>query len=137
MWDHTLERPGCAFTRSLGDSIAEQVGVFAVPELLTWKLTPEDKFVVIASDGVFEFLTSQAVVDMISEFDDPLEGAKHVVSESYRLWLTYDDRTDDITIIVLVFDKMTPTGGSAVGANLKRGQSQRVSVKISMITINI
>lgn len=122
VWDHTLERPGCAFTRSLGDAIAEQVGVFAVPELLTWNLSPEDKFVVIASDGVFEFLTSQAVVDMISEFDDPLEAAKHVVSESYRLWLTYDDRTDDITIIIIVFDKMTRTG-TQVGGNLKRAAS--------------
>lgn len=51
VWDNTLERPGCAFTRSLGDSVAEQVGVFAVPELLVWKLTAKDKFAVIASDG--------------------------------------------------------------------------------------
>lgn len=122
VWDHTLERPGCAFTRSLGDSIAEQVGVIANPELLTWKLSPDDRFVVIASDGVFEFLTSQAVVDMISEFDDPLEAAKHVVSESYRLWLTYDDRTDDITIIILVFEKMSKTG-NVVGGNMKREAS--------------
>ena len=64
------------------------------------------QFVVIASDGVFEFLTSQAVVDMISKFSNPIEAAKHVVGESYRLWLTYDDRTDDITIIIIVIDEL-------------------------------
>ena len=55
----------------------------------------------VASDGVFEFLTSQAVIDMISQNDNLLEAAKKIVSEAYNLWLTYDDRTDDITIIII------------------------------------
>lgn len=101
VWDSTLEQPGCAFTRSFGDAVAETVGVHAEPEVLTWKLTPKDKFVVIASDGVFEFLSSQAVVDSIAKFSNPIDAAKHIVQESYRLWLTYDDRTDDITIIII------------------------------------
>ena len=62
------EKPGCAFTRSLGDAVAEEIGVFAEPEVLVWQLTNKDKFVVIASDGVFEFLTSQNVVDIIAQF---------------------------------------------------------------------
>lgn len=33
VWDESLERPGCAFTRSLGDSVAEAVGVCAEPEV--------------------------------------------------------------------------------------------------------
>mmetsp|Transcript_10708 Transcript_10708/g.16227 ORF Transcript_10708/g.16227 Transcript_10708/m.16227 type:complete len:1008 (-) Transcript_10708:197-3220(-) len=111
VWDHTLERPGCAFTRSLGDNVAEQCGVFAEPELLVWNLNPKDKFAIIASDGVFEFLTSQSVVDAISKFPNILDAAKHVVSEAYRLWLTYDDRTDDITIIVICFEGMVKKEG--------------------------
>eukprot|EP01035_Chromulina_nebulosa_P018186 gene18186-23844_t len=103
VWDQTLEKPGCAFTRSIGDSVAEAIGVYAVPEILQWTVSPYDKLAVIASDGVFEFLTSQAVIDIISKYGDLVEGAKHVVEEAYRLWLTYDDRTDDITIIVIAF----------------------------------
>jgi serine/threonine protein phosphatase PrpC len=106
VWDHTLERPGCAFTRSVGDNVAEQCGVYAEPEILVWKINSNDKFAVIASDGVFEFLTSQSVVDAIAKFANPLDAAKHVVSEAYRLWLTYDDRTDDITIIIILFENM-------------------------------
>ena len=79
----------------------------AEPEILTWQINSLDKYIIIASDGVFEFLTSQAVVDIIKSYDNILEGCKHVVEESYRLWLTYDDRTDDITIIVIKIDHVT------------------------------
>ncbi|KAF1776373.1 Cyclic nucleotide-binding-like [Phytophthora cactorum] len=85
------------FTRSLGDEIAETLGVIGVPEITSLQLTEDDRFVVIASDGVFEFLTSQAVVDMVAQYEDPLEACHKVVAESYRLWLTYELRTDDIT----------------------------------------
>lgn len=47
--------------RSLGDSMAEGVGVFAEPEQLVLNVTKDDRFIVIASDGVFEFITSHQV----------------------------------------------------------------------------
>jgi serine/threonine protein phosphatase PrpC/CRP-like cAMP-binding protein len=103
IWSPYGAFPGTAFTRSIGDEIAETLGVIAVPEITSLQLTEDDKFVVIASDGVFEFLTSQAVVDMVAQFDDPLEACQKVVAESYRLWLTYELRTDDITIICVHF----------------------------------
>jgi hypothetical protein len=65
---------------------------------------------------------------MISEFDDPLEAAKHVVSESYRLWLTYDDRTDDISIIIIEFDKIVEvTGHAQVASGVKRQMSMSMN----------
>lgn len=106
VWDQTLEKPGCAFSRSIGDAVGKSVGITAEPEILEWNLTPDDRFAVIASDGVFEFITSQGVVDMIAKYDSILEAAKRVVAEAYRLWLTFDDRTDDITIIILQFKDM-------------------------------
>ena len=61
IWNETLEQPGCAFTRSLGDAVGEAVGVCAEPEVLAWRIGPTDRYVIIASDGVFEFLTSQGM----------------------------------------------------------------------------
>lgn len=58
--------PGTAFTRSVGDAMAERIGVIAVPEVKEVKITPEHLFFVVASDGVFEFLSSQTVVNMVS-----------------------------------------------------------------------
>lgn len=57
--------PGTAFTRSIGDSIAETIGVVANPEIVVLELTANHHFFVLASDGVFEFLSSQTVVDMV------------------------------------------------------------------------
>lgn len=41
---------------------------------------------------------------MVAKYRDPVAAAKHVVAEAYRLWLTFDERTDDITIIIVYFD---------------------------------
>uniref|UniRef100_A0A0C9RNT7 protein-serine/threonine phosphatase n=1 Tax=Wollemia nobilis TaxID=56998 RepID=A0A0C9RNT7_9CONI len=101
LWVPNGMYPGTAFTRSVGDTIAENIGVNSVPEVLVMQLTPNQPFFVIASDGVFEFLSSQAVVDMVAKFKDPRDACAAVVAESYKLWLQYETRTDDITIIVV------------------------------------
>jgi len=126
VWDKTLEKPGCAFTRSLGDSVAEAIGVFAEPEVLSWELQPNDKFAIIASDGVFEFLPNQTVVDMVGRFSDPIEAAKHVCAESYRLWLQNDERTDDITVIIINFEMMRQRQGVSVASISPRAQAPAV-----------
>lgn len=67
LWVPNGMYPGTAFTRSLGDSVAETIGVVANPEIVVLELTPEHPFFVLASDGVFEFLSSQNVVDMVGD----------------------------------------------------------------------
>lgn len=65
LWVQDGMYPGTAFTRSVGDSTAEKIGVVAVPEVYKVQLTASHPFLVLASDGVFEFLSSQAVVNMV------------------------------------------------------------------------
>ncbi|KAK4757735.1 hypothetical protein SAY87_019036 [Trapa incisa] len=109
--------PGTAFTRSIGDSIAETIGVVANPEIVVLELTQDHPFFVLASDGVFEFLSSQTVIDMVAKFKDPRDACAAIVAESYRLWLQYETRTDDITIIVVHINGLqkTSAGGHSVG----------------------
>lgn len=104
IWSPFGEYPGTAFTRSMGDVIAEELGVFAEPEIIRRKIHPLDRFLVIASDGVFEFLTNQSVADMVARYDDPLDACKKVVQEAYDLWLQYEVRTDDITIVCVYIE---------------------------------
>ena len=66
----------------------------------------KDKFIIIASDGVFEFLTNQMVADIVGRHSDPLDACKAVVAAAYNVWLQYEVRTDDITIITLFVDDM-------------------------------
>jgi CRP-like cAMP-binding protein len=65
---------------------------------------PPLQFIVLASDGVWEFLTNMSVCEMVRSFTSPLDACRAVVSESYRLWLQFDERTDDITMILGFFD---------------------------------
>lgn len=104
LWRASQGCPGVAFTRSLGDEMAEGIGCVPNPEIVRRRVLPTDKFLVIASDGVFEFLASQTVVDIVSKFTDPYEAARALVAESYKLWLHYEVRTDDITAIVVFID---------------------------------
>lgn len=106
VWSPNGDYPGTAFTRSLGDAMAEELGVFAEPEMLTREIKHDDRILVIASDGIYEFLTNQSVIDICAKFTDPLEACRAVVAESYELWLQYELRTDDITIIVVFLDQI-------------------------------
>ncbi|XP_060213947.1 protein phosphatase 2C and cyclic nucleotide-binding/kinase domain-containing protein isoform X1 [Lycium barbarum] len=107
LWVQNGMYPGTAFTRSIGDSVAETIGVVANPEIVVFKLTSDHPFFVIASDGVFEFLSSQTVVDMAAKYKDPRDACAAIVAESYRLWLQYETRTDDITVIVVQVNGLT------------------------------
>ena len=46
--------PGLAMSRSLGDSVLDDLGVFPDPEVYTRAVKPKDRFLVIASDGVWQ-----------------------------------------------------------------------------------
>ncbi|KAM7277131.1 hypothetical protein ACFE04_018997 [Oxalis oulophora] len=110
--------PGTAFTRSIGDSVAETIGVVANPEIVVLELNQDHPFFVLASDGVFEFLSSQTVVDMVAKYKDPQDACAAIVAESYRQWLQYETRTDDITVIVVHVNGLT---APAVGQTTSTG----------------
>ena len=120
VWHPTLDYPGTAFSRSLGDALAETLGVIPEPEMVTRELETGDEIIVLASDGVFEFLTNQSVIDICTKFKDPLEACKAVISEAYELWLQYELRTDDITMICIFVD--------GIDKNAAKASSTRASI---------
>ena len=52
-------------SRSFGDRVAHSVGVSAEAEIREFVLCSNDKFVVIASDGVWEFLSNEDVAHIV------------------------------------------------------------------------
>jgi len=59
VWLKNKQVPGLAMTRSIGDMSASSVGVTAEPEIKIFpNLSPSDKFIVIASDGIWDRLTN-------------------------------------------------------------------------------
>ena len=101
------ELPGLAMSRSFGDEIATRVGVFSEPEVKIFPFKEEDKFVVIASDGLWEYVTNEEVIDIVSEYFEKkdCDGAVSKLYEvSHDRWVQYDDYIDDISIIVVFLD---------------------------------
>ena len=68
VWLKNEDIPGLAMTRSFGDGMAAKVGVNAIPELGEIELTQNDKYIVLASDGVWEFLKNIDVAKIIFPF---------------------------------------------------------------------
>ena len=56
---------------------------------------------------MWEFISSQRVCDLVVTFSSPLEACRAILAESYRLWLQFDVRTDDITMILAWLDSDT------------------------------
>lgn len=48
-----VQMPGLAMTRSFGDKAGIKAGTTGEPELKIHGIKPEDKYIVIASDGVW------------------------------------------------------------------------------------
>jgi serine/threonine protein phosphatase PrpC len=96
--------PGTAFTRSVGDSIAEQIGVIADPELTTVELDGSHKFAILATDGLWEFVSSQHAVDIVANLGDSYDAVVALNALAYQRWMDTEGRTDDISILVMFFD---------------------------------
>lgn len=63
---------------------------------------------VIASDGVWEFLSNEDVISMVSPFylrNDPEGACEKLLKESTAAWKREDDVIDDITAIVVFLNK--------------------------------
>jgi serine/threonine protein phosphatase PrpC len=102
--------PGLAMSRSLGDTLAASCGVTSCPDVSVVDLTPADVCVVWASDGVWEFMSSQDAVDAVVECADAAEAAAALVRAAQAHWRTNEvSVSDDISCIVALLN----TGASS------------------------
>ena len=60
--------PGLSISRSLGDLLAHHIGVTSRPDVIVQDIHSSDKFMAIASEGVWSHLESDELGEIISEF---------------------------------------------------------------------
>jgi len=107
VWIMEEEVPGLAMTRSFGDRVAATVGVMSEPEIKEFDFDENDKFMIIASDGIWEFISSQECVNIIKDFYDKndLKGCcEFLYQESSKRWLKEEEVIDDTTLILVFFE---------------------------------
>ena len=102
------EMPGLAMTRSFGDYFGTTAGTISEPEVTEHVFSKEDKFFLLASDGLFEFIQSQEIIDIVKDYyekNDIVGCCEFLYKESCRKWLKEEeDVIDDITIIMVFLE---------------------------------
>ena len=84
--------------------VATHFDVFAEVEVIIKDVKYFDKFLVIASDYIWEFISSQCCVRIISNFyrDNNIEKVfAALMYETIKNWNNEDNMVDDITFIIL------------------------------------
>ena len=98
--------PGLAMSRSLGDFQAKDCGVITKPEIIEYNVNHSSKYMVICSDGVWEFLSNEQVRDLGNKFFNKGElgnFCSQLVKEAVHAWETRDIIRDDITVVCVYF----------------------------------
>lgn len=91
-------------SRSLGDFVAHMVGVSCIPDVFRQNISDNDEFIFLASDGVWEFLTSNEVGTLVyTQGKDQLQdGCENITQKAWDLWIKNEKNVvDDITAIII------------------------------------
>lgn len=111
VWLGHMDVPGLAMSRSLGDAVAHTAGVISEPEFSERELDPaKDRFIVIATDGLWEFCENDETVDMTNATSGPSEAVDRLVREANTRWMAEEQVIDDTTIIVACLFDYVPKG---------------------------
>jgi serine/threonine protein phosphatase PrpC len=95
---------GLAMARSIGDHAVKQVGVIAEPVVTFHDIQPDDDFVVLATDGVWEFIESAEAVKIVSEnlAKGATKACRALIEAAAARWHDEEgEYRDDITAIII------------------------------------
>ena len=104
VWNREGDGPGLAMSRSFGDEIAHKIGVIVDPEITEYFFLKEDKFIVLGSDGIWEFISNDEVVEIVKDYylqDNIEEAIEYLYKEASKRWMMEEEVIDDITIIII------------------------------------
>lgn len=99
VWLGHMDVPGLAMSRSLGDAVAHTAGVISEPEFTERELDPKDKFIILATDGLWEFVTNEECIDMAVASENLSSSVDILVREANARWMREEQVIDDTTVI--------------------------------------
>ncbi|XP_054806469.1 probable protein phosphatase 2C 33 isoform X1 [Prosopis cineraria] len=105
VWLPNADSPGLAMARAFGDFILKDFGLISVPDVSHHRLTEKDEFVVLATDGIWDVLSNQEVVDIVASVSRS-SAARTLVETAVRTWRTKypTPKVDDCAVVCLFFD---------------------------------
>ncbi|XP_026419262.1 probable protein phosphatase 2C 33 [Papaver somniferum] len=113
IWLPNNDSPGLAMARAFGDFCLKDFGLISVPEVFYRRLTEKDEFLVLATDGVWDVLTNQEVVDIVASAPTQSAASHALVESAVRAWRSkYPTSKVDDCAVVCLFLKSSPTNNS-------------------------
>ncbi|KAI3863680.1 hypothetical protein MKW98_031272, partial [Papaver atlanticum] len=111
VWLPAKATPGLAMSRALGDFCVKDFGVISVPEVTQRSITSKDQFIILATDGVWDVISNQEAVEIVSSTPDKRKAAKRIVECAARAWKRKRRgiAADDISAICLFFHPYAST----------------------------
>ncbi|PON89543.1 Protein phosphatase [Trema orientale] len=108
VWLPDEESPGLAMSRAFGDYCVKDFGLISVPEVTHRNITSRDQFVVLATDGVWDVISNQEAVEIVSSATDRSKSAKRLVECAVHAWKRKRKgiAMDDISAICLFFHSL-------------------------------
>merc|ERR1712159_503025 len=96
-----------AMSRSIGDLRFTAAGVSHEPEVTFTTLADEDEWLIMATDGIWEFITNQEAAEIVRQHDDATMACRSLIARAKQLWLEEEgDYRDDITVTVVKLQVM-------------------------------
>ena len=108
VWYVDEEGPGLAMSRALGDFDAQEIGVVDTPDITLTSRTDQDLCVVVASDGVWQYVTDTEAVELVEQASlqgQRAQAAERLVELATQRWSAHESRRDDITAVVTFLDQ--------------------------------
>uniref|UniRef100_A0A1J3CWA1 protein-serine/threonine phosphatase n=2 Tax=Noccaea caerulescens TaxID=107243 RepID=A0A1J3CWA1_NOCCA len=105
VWQPEEETPGLAMSRAFGDYCIKEYGLVSVPEVTHRHISIRDQFVVLATDGVWDVISNQEAIDIVSSTAERPKAAKRLVEQAVRAWnrKRRGIAMDDISAVCLFF----------------------------------
>ncbi|KAF6158353.1 hypothetical protein GIB67_022433 [Kingdonia uniflora] len=106
VWLPNSDSPGLAMARAFGDLCLKGYGLISVPEIYHRRLTMQDEFVVLATDGIWDVLSNQEVVEIVASAPTRATASRILVETAVRAWrLKYPtSKIDDCAVVCLFLD---------------------------------
>lgn len=107
VWLPDVRIPGLAVTRSFGDQIVKKFAVHARPEITQLSLSKYESFVILASDGLWDYVSNEEAVEFVAKRRKSQSAqavAEALVKKATEQWIEKDDVIDDISIIIVYME---------------------------------
>lgn len=99
------EGPGLALSRAFGDFFVKDFGLISEPDVIQRTITTRDHFVILATDGVWDVVSNEKAVEIVSSTTERDEAAKRLVDYASGQWKRKRPgfAADDISVVCLFF----------------------------------